>query len=252
MLVAALDTLLELVCLYYFYGGNFMTAKSYLICKVERFNDQESYLVPIQESFGDVYEGEAEIRIKLIHKNYHQSFNRYNCHHDFKHKKHGKAFNKYFTYYFEPIDFNMYYCSNSSLALVQTKTEISLDFIKQLNDKGYYKLLPTEINFKAMAPFITEMSGVWISNLKRTHVKTAGFFGPHVNRSEEFKEAAGEGEVSSIQMNYLSPFSGEEHTIGISQKGSVVLYDRFQTITDELDLIINIYETLINIKSPTN
>jgi hypothetical protein len=36
--------------------------------------------------------------------------------------------------------------------------------------------------------------------LKRAHLKTASFFGSHVNKCEEYIEVAAEGNVSNIQM----------------------------------------------------
>ncbi|MBO8169305.1 MAG: hypothetical protein H0Z35_09005 [Thermoanaerobacteraceae bacterium] len=220
--------------------------KSYLICAVEKFYDDEFYQMPIQEALFE-HEGEAVINYKLTRKDFYQGYDQYTCHHDYKHKKYGKVFNQFFTYYFEPVDFYMYYNRNKSILLIQTKTDIARDYIRILNSSKAFDCQPVPIDFAKMYPLITEVSGAWIADLKRTYLKTAGLFGPNVNKSEEFKIAAEEGEVSSLQLQYVSKLTKEEHTIAISKKSSIVLYDTFDMIEDELDLVLDVYETLINI-----
>lgn len=216
--------------------------KAYLICDVEKF-DSDSYLIAIQEKlFED--EGQAEIKISLSDKNYYQEFDRYNCHHDYKHRMFGKVFGKTFHYYFEPKDFYMYYQRHNKLALIQTKTEIALDYIKRLTQSNHFDIKPVNINFVKMYPLITEITGGWIADLNQTYLKTAGYFGPNVNKSEEFKQAAQIGEVSSLQIKFLSNF-GEELYIGISKKGSIILYDTFERIEDEINVVMDVYNKLI-------
>lgn len=217
-------------------------SKSYLITYVEKF-EQQSFLLPIQESFFE-YEGEAEVQLQVDKTEFYSGFNQYKCHHDYKHKKFGKAFNKTFSYYFEPKDFYLYYNKTDSLALIQTKTDIALDYIDKINSSGFYKLIPVKVDFTSMYPLIPEVSGAWIADLKRAYLKTAGYFGPNVNKDEEFKKAAEEGQVSSLQMRYISQVSREEHTVTISKKGSIVIHDTLDTIEDELEVVLDIYKTL--------
>lgn len=219
-------------------------AKAFLICNVEKFMEEDSYQVPIQESLLK-HEGEPLINISIKHRNFFDQIDLYNCHHDYKHKKHGKAFNQEFTYFFEPKDFYLFYDSQESLAVVSAKTDISIDYVKILSEYAPFKMEPIKVDFEKIAPLINEMSGVWVSGLKRMHLKTAGFFGPYVNKSNEFIEAAKEGDVSSIQMQYVSPRTDAEHTIGISQKGSIILYDSFKSIEDEIEMVQSIYFNII-------
>lgn len=227
----------------YLIGGDSL-AKAYLICDVKKFL-KDSHLIPIQLEAIE-YEGNPEIKVSLRDQTFYKTFDRYDCHHDYKHKKHGRVFNRTFTYYFEPTDFYMYYKKDRNISLIQTKTDIGLDFIKTLTASDYYDIKAVNVNFVTMYPLITEITGGWIADLNQTYLKTAGYFGPNVNKSEEFKQAAEIGEVSSLLMKYVSPNSGEELTIGISKKGSVVLYDTFERIEDEIDVVLDIYEKLIN------
>ena len=220
-----------------------VAAKAYLLCNVLKFS-QEEFIAPIQESLLE-YEGEPEIQIKLARTDFFNGFDQFVCHHDFKVKVYGKAFNKYFNYYFLPLDFYLFYNRDLRLALLSVKSKIGLDFIDNLNKYKRHELVPIEIDFEYILPRITEMTGVWISKINHTNLKTAGYFGHHVNKSKEFEDAVKEGTVSSAQIKYISPLTQEEHTIGISKKGTITLYDTFNQIEDELEIVLSVYNNII-------
>lgn len=227
----------------FFDVGCYLMAKSYLICDVIHFH-KTSHQIPIQQEIFKT-EGNPETSLNIIDHNYHKTFDRYSCHHDYKHNKFGKVYNQTFSYYFEPVNFYMYYDKDQRLALIGTKTDVAIDFIKKLSENGYHELHPVEINLALMYPLIMEIRGVWISNLNQTYLKTAGFFGPNVNKSEEFKQASEIGDVSSLRLVYVHPESGEELDVGISKKGSVTLYNTFDRVEDEIDVVLDIYNKLI-------
>jgi hypothetical protein len=218
--------------------------KAFLACKTHRFNETQSYMIPIQQELFE-HEGSSEIKIEIHHKDFFCRFDQYLCHHDFMHKKNGKVFGQYFNHYFEPLNFYTYYNETENLTFIQTKTDAALDFVKRLNLSKHYNLEPVKIDFTKMYPLITEVAGAWIADLKRAHLKTAGFFGPNVHKSEEFIEAASEGNVSSIQMKFISDFTKEEYSVAISKRGTIVLYDTFDTIEKELDLVNEVFTRLI-------
>src|SRR5690625_1011944 len=218
-------------------------AKAFLVCQSKKFLQKE-YLIPIQKDLLDL-EGKAEISIKPNHDNFHSSFGQYICHHDYLLNKKGKVFDKPFNYYFEPQDFYTYYNQDTGLTLIQTKTDAALDFINKMNRTDYFEIEPVDINFQKMIPLITEVAGAWIADLKRAHLKTADFFGSHVNKSEEYIEAASEGNISNIQMKYARSTDEKEYYIAISKKGSIILYDTLPTVEDELDIVMEVYNKFI-------
>lgn len=218
-------------------------AKAYLICSSERFNKND-FLIPIQEELLE-NEGESEVSIKLHQENFHLEFDQYLCHNDFIHNTRGRVFNRDFNYYIEPISFYSYYRKSEDLLFVQTKTKVALDFITRMNNTKKYILNPVNINFNKIIPHITEVAGVWIADLKKINLKTAGYFGPNVHRSEEYKEAAAEGNVSSIHIKYISDNNSREYYVVISGKGSIILYDSFETLEEEINLVNEIYHKFI-------
>jgi hypothetical protein len=219
-----------------------MATKAYLLCDVKKFLENE-FSVPIQESLVE-YEGEPEINIQLARKNFYNGFDQYRCHHDFKIKMYGKAFYKHFNYFFRPIDFYLYYNSNVKIALLSVGSKYGLDFIEKLNDYKHHEMTPIEVDFDYIRPKITEMSGVWVK-INQANLKSAGFFGYHVNKSKEVEEAIKDGVLSSVLIKYIIPSTKEEHSILISKKGTIVLFDTYNQIEDELDIVMSVYNDII-------
>lgn len=219
-------------------------AKSFLVCKANRFN-KENFIIPIQQKlFED--EGTSEVKIEMHKPNFYLGFDQFMCTYDYMHKKSGRVFNRNFNYYFEPLRFYAYFLEELNLVLVQTKGDAAIDFINKLNSTKSYDIQPVDMHFNKMIPLITEVAGAWIANLNRAHLKTAGLFGPNVHKSEEYIEAASEGNVSAIQMKYILDKSKVEYYVMISKKGSIVLYDTFDTIESEIELVYDVFSKIIN------
>ncbi|MCL7871009.1 hypothetical protein [Bacillus altitudinis] len=221
--------------------------KAFLACNVNKFMETESYIYPTQaELLNEIVEGDLYTDIHLEEKNFYNGFAKYKCHHDFKQNKTGKVFGKKFNYYFEPLNFDTYFSPNDNLAFISTKTEASLDFMKYLNSSKHFKMEPIQIDFSKIYPLILEVAGAWIADIQKVHLRTAGYFGPNVHKSDEFKAAANEGNVSSVNIKFCSAIDNEEYQITISKKGSITLYDSFKSPFEELRLVLEVYNRLLN------
>lgn len=217
--------------------------KSFVFFDVQFFSNQKDHLYPIQQELLE-NEGEQISSLELQKKDYMNIFDQYKCHHDLKVKRYGKVYGRTFNHFFEPKDFKMYHNENDSYCMIQANLDTASDFVNHLNDSKKYRLSKVKINFEDMYPLINEVAGAWIADLKRTHLKKAGFFGPNVHKSEDFKAAAEEGNVSAIQMRYIGK-DQIEHYVAISKKGAISLYDQFPTVEDEISLAVDIYNTLV-------
>lgn len=216
----------------------------FLIAKSQKFQSTD-FSFSMQGDLLEESEGDPETYIKLSEESFHKDLDRYKCHHDYKHNKHGRVFHKDFSYYYEPIDFSTYYSSSDKLTLVQVKTDVGLDFIKQLNQSGEYSIEPVDMKFEKMIPHILEIKGAWISDLKDAHLKTAGYFGPNVNLSDEYIESAKEGNISSMVIQFTSSSDKKEYTITISRKGSIYIANTIELLEDKIELVLEVYDKLI-------
>lgn len=235
--------------------------KSFIICKVEKFNS-EGFIQPNQINlFEDVVTveelvsrssenlppetGEIQIEITPTDNTFLKNYKEYNCNFDMKKNKIGKVFGIIFHTYLEPSQFKLYYNESDSLCLIQTKTEVAISFIKELNRTKLFDLVPLKVNFSKIMNRVDDISGAWIAGLKGKHLNSAGLFGQNVHKSPEYKDATSKGNLSLIIIKYENPTDHLEYSVGISQKGSVILYSSLDNLRDELEFVYKIYNDLL-------
>lgn len=220
---------------------------SYTICDVEEFPDKDNFFVQSQHKLTqtDSIVEDPKTSVNLHHKNYFNDFDRYNCEHEILQHKHGIANGAHFQKYREPHDFPAYYSIKQRIFIIKSSKSISNSFITTCNNKiGNFECKRLETDYEKIIPILSTISGAWFANLKTSFVKSAAYFGPHVDRSQEFKKAAEDGMISSLNVNH--PFNGEEHVTAITKDGSVVLYNNYINELTELKIVLNIFNKYLN------
>src|SRR5690625_6167163 len=106
----------------------------FLIGKANNFECQ-NFFKPMQESLLSI-EGDSSTSMKIKQKLFYKGLDQYDCHHDFKHNKKGRVFQRDFGFYFEPFDFLSYYNLNYGLTFVQIKKEKCLDYVEHVKLTG--------------------------------------------------------------------------------------------------------------------
>lgn len=236
--------------------------KSFIICNVVKFKE-EGFFKPNQmnifEEDSTTVEdlvlrpqeklppetGEIQFEITPTGNTFLKDYKEYICKFDMKKNKTGKVYGIIFHSYLEPSEFKLYYNESESLCLIQTKTDVALSFIKELNRTKLFDLAPLKINFNHIRSRVDDISGAWIAGLKGKHLNSAGLFGYNVDKSPEYQDATSKGNISLIIIKYENPIDHLEHSIGISQKGSVILYSTLDKFHDEMEFVYKIYLDLL-------
>lgn len=178
--------------------------KSFIICKVEKFkpdgffNSNQINLFEEDIGVNELYSrsrdelppetGEIQIEMSPSDIIFLQKYKEYKCNFDMKKNKTGKVYGIIFHSYLEPSEFKLYYNENDSLCFIQTKTEVAMSFIKELNSSKLFNFVPLKINFEKIMSRVDDISGAWIAGLKGKHLNSAGLFGHNVHKSPEYKE----------------------------------------------------------------
>lgn len=177
----------------------------------------------------------------------------YKAHQDLLHKKYGFVHGKPFFSYLEPRDFRLFACPQKNIALLNTGKDVTSAFIKSVNDDvdSGWKLDHISIDYKKLAPLIPVISGAWIGNMEKQFVHAAGFFGNHVDRSDEFRNASDVGQINQLSFPYY--FEGQEILIAITRRAGVILYNRIGDMktgvfyeSDEVRLVLQIYDEILS------
>nr|WP_315058876.1 hypothetical protein [uncultured Lysinibacillus sp.] len=235
--------------------------KSFMICKVESFETNGFYKNKQLSLFSEKLTnknissknsnelppetGEIELKITPTSDFVLNHYKVYECNFDVKRNKIGIVYGLTFHSYLEPTNFKIYYSQKDQLCIIQSKSDIALSFIKELNKTPMFDLTPLEIKFEHIMSKVDEISGAWIAGLKGRHLNATGLFGVNVHKSPEYQDASSKGELSLIIIKYDNPVDQKEYSVGISHKGSIILYNKLETLQHELEFIYRIYNDLL-------
>lgn len=215
--------------------------KSYAVRTITGKKPESSFFKNVQQA---VMEGDEtrNTEYKLAQKCFMSDVDRYWAYHELLIKKSGRANGKLFDKYYEPHRFPFFHDRERNLIYICTKKQVVRSF---LDTSNLHKDWPNvKINYSAMEPLLPAITGAWFCELKQAYVSTAGYFGQHVDRSEDFKKAAKLGSISVLYINTPGE-DGNEHRVGITAEGAIVLSKNMELEEDEIKLVTNVYDNYI-------
>jgi hypothetical protein len=249
---------------------------SYKFCLIKRFSESTDYYKPMQLTIENTEE-EAECSFKTSEKPSLEyikdelitevpdisvdtklpeklSAIPYDVYIDMVVNKKGKVFHSIFYKYLEPNEFVMYHLKEINMMLFAgTQKDVATHFIKEINSdpSSGLELEEIEVDFKSLQPLIPVIIGVWFGDMNKQYLKSAGYFGRHVDKSEEFiKALEDEAEISQLMFDYM--FNGQQCTVAVTKKGAVVLYSRIKDsktkipdIESEIQLASQIFSNFV-------
>lgn len=145
-----------------------------------------------------------------------------------------------FNYYYEPHNFQYYMDSHRNLIYISAKKNVAKSFINAIKVNKDWP--PLKINYEIMMPLLPTITGSWFCDLKLQYVSSAGYYGQHVDRSEEFKKAAKEGKISIIYINVSMLPSDREQRIGITSDGAIIIPRGMELEEQEIELVTHVYD----------
>lgn len=224
--------------------------KSFAIRVVERYPPEKYYCKPVQQVIPGNDEP-ANTHYEIFKPSFMEGVDKYKAYHELKVHKFGRANGQTFNFYYEPHEFPFYHIHKHSLLYICAKKELVRSFLLDIGYDKYWP--PIKINYESMTPFLPPITGAWFCELKLQYVSTAGYFGNHIDRSEEFKKAARKGQISVLYINISWPPGGPEIRIGITREGSVIITKPLEFEEDEILLVTYVYEKFIapTLASPT-
>jgi hypothetical protein len=208
---------------------------AYNICIVEKYSAKSSYNVPVQSQLPGFEENprtwyelldERWLNVPIPGTEDANYIRLYRAHQDVRHMKYGYVFGREFYSYLEPNDFRIYFDPGRRIALFNTGKETVYQFINTVNKdpEAQMEFKRMEVDFKRLIPMIPVISGAWFADIDKQFLKSAGFFGSHVDRSEEFKAAAKAGKINLLHFGYN--FDGLDMSLAITRHGGVILHNR--------------------------
>lgn len=225
--------------------------KSYTIRRVNGNNrPQKAYSIQVRlpfttnvESPDMVVDETTRTSYQLDKTQYVEGIDRYVAQHELLIKRLGRANGKEFNHYYEPHKFPFYHDHGRSLVYMGARKEVSHSFLQEAAlDKKWVKI---EVDYSKMYNILPPITGAWFCELKLKNLRSAGLWGNHVDKSDQYKLAAEKGQISVLYITIPWPPGAEEVMVGITREGAVVVSKNLQFTEDELRLVTHVYDTYI-------
>jgi hypothetical protein len=225
---------------------------SYHIFQLERFPSQALFETEEQLTLFDNDEQNMEVvstKVSFAKDFGEYGLRKFDVMHDFlvKLKYPGRARRLTFGEYVCPYVFPCYIPVGQPqrFILVQTKNTVAKDFISRLNGRlSSFSAKSLRVDFEALRPKLPSVNGAWFSNMQASHLSTAGVFGSHVDRSDEFQHAEIVGKLKALIWPHV--INGITFTMMITEEGGVVIYSSFATEEDALNVFMDMKIKLLD------
>jgi hypothetical protein len=188
--------------------------------------------------------------VELVKENFREGVDQFAVEHDFlvKLKYPGRVSDVQFDEYVSPYRFPIYVDRSNQdeapILIVQTKGKVAADFVRRMTLQSSFLALERQLDFQSLRPQIEVITGGWFGQMRAANISSAGMFGSHVDKSDEFIRAERIGTLRQL----LCPIMHNDSTYSVSimSNGGVVLFDSFDTPEDALDLVLHIKRSLLD------
>jgi hypothetical protein len=153
--------------------------------------------------------------------------------------------NRAFSKFIARSEIRAYHSEASQILLLCGKKADILDFCRKTEEFPQISLQTIEIDMKALQEKLPEVSGAWF-RYRAGFIRAKGFMGQQIQDTAEYKNAANEGDISTLSFYFEDSRNGGIHPIQVTEDGAVVLQKNYKTVEDELDFVLHVKATLLD------
>ena len=128
--------------------------------------------------------------------------------------------------------------------MISTKSTVAENCVERLNHLEAFKAMERHLDFERLRALLHNIRGAWFHKMTVSNLSTTGLFGPHVDRSDEFKRAEKRGKLHSLIVPHR--FHDAEYVLTITERGAVVVFDSLETEEEGVDLVADVKRKLLN------
>lgn len=200
-----------------------------------------------KQQFSMIEDAEPISRLTKCADNYYKDFSKYQLFHESKKNDTGRAYGRFdsFEKYVDQKCFNVYLWKEKNILIFEANKSSVNGCIKRLKrDYGAnnFNLKREPVDFKRVISRAVNITGGWFGDLSG-NVTSIGLFGDHVNLSGEYDRYSAIGTLSALTIEV--DLNGSIYSFMITKDRSIVLYNNYDEIEKDLDLVAQIYNELL-------
>jgi hypothetical protein len=221
-------------------------AKSYKITKTIKFDRDSFSIEPFSlgrqfildgippEPQTKVYRGRDQIK--------YEDFERYIIEHEMEEiafrRINDSAFQKFIR-----KEFIYAFSSNIKMLLILSgKKKFVLDFCRKTIFINEIKLNTLTIDMGSLLTKLPHVKGVWF-HFNNGLVRASALMGTNLESTSDFQKFKNEGDISTL--SFLYEFNNTLHPIMVTNDGTIVLYNNYKEIADEIALVLSVFDNLL-------
>jgi hypothetical protein len=97
---------------------------------------------------------------------------------------------------------------------------------------------------KALLARLAEVKLVWF-RFPAGMIRASALMGDHLEATTDFERAKAQGDISTLSF-YVQDSSGDQHPTMVTNDGTVVLQDLYKSISDEVELVLQVKRQLLD------
>jgi hypothetical protein len=223
-------------------------AKSYKICLLRHFEaatfDQEPFPLKPQFSLSEVPEA-PQTRIYQARDTINVGdFRSYHIEHEHEVNMWGRVNQVSFARFIRRGMINAYESQSHGLILLSGKKDDVLDFCKTTAGLPEIKIALLRIDMKALLAKLAEVKLVWF-RFPAGMIRASALMGDHLEATTDFERAKAQGDISTLSF-YVQDSSDDQHPTMVTNDGTVVLQDLYKSISDEVELVLQVKRLLLD------
>lgn len=152
-----------------------------------------------------------------------------------------------FSTYQIPNQFYIYYFKDKNVLFINAPKEITNSFLKELSnaDNEKYKFEEIYFDFTKIAREARyNTKGAWFGT-KDTTITNKAYYGNQIIDDQDVEKAVSENRVTYFMVRF--DINNEAKTIGISKKGSIIVFNSCNTEEEYLSLVFNSFKEVTSL-----
>jgi hypothetical protein len=223
-------------------------AKSYKICSLQFFDDsnfqrepfrlQPQYTLPKVAASPQTTIFKARNTIEL------EDFRSYLIEHEHEVSMYGRVNEHSFSKFIRKGFIHAYQSPARGLILLSGKKSDVLDFCRATVDLPEIKLRTLRIDMKALLAKLLEVKLVWF-RFPAGMIRASALMGDHLEKTSDFERSKVQGDISTLSF-YVQDATDHTHPILVTDDGTVVLQDLYDSIANEIELVLHVKAILLD------
>ena len=220
--------------------------KSYKITYYSEFNKQDIGLAPFsferQYSLKGVSPPPQTIIYKARDQIRYKDFQKYIIEHEMEENAFGRIGESAFQKYIRKEFIQSYDSPSEQILILSGKKRFVLDFCRKTKHINEIKLNTIQIDMGTLQTKLPHVKGVWF-RFQNGLVRASALMGSNLESTSDYQKFMSQGDISTLSFFY--EFESITHPIMATNDGTIVLYNNYLEISDEISIVMDIHKNLL-------